>query len=52
MVVLFQIHPQDKDIAFSVVKVWDEGLTKNLAKEFEVLWKKGENLELKSTIEK
>jgi hypothetical protein len=45
-VVLFQLHPRDKDRILSVVKIWDAGLAKNLGEEFESLWNWGEELDL------
>ncbi|MDQ1254111.1 MAG: HTH-type transcriptional regulator, sugar sensing transcriptional regulator [Euryarchaeota archaeon] len=45
-VVLFQLHPRDKDRILSVVKIWDAGLAKNLGEEFDSLWNWGEQLDL------
>lgn len=44
-VVLFQLHPRDKDRILSVVKIWDPGLAKNLGEEFDSLWNWGEQLD-------
>jgi HTH-type transcriptional regulator, sugar sensing transcriptional regulator len=45
-VILFQLHPRDKDRILSVVKIWDAGLAKNLGEEFDSLWNWGEELDL------
>jgi sugar-specific transcriptional regulator TrmB len=45
-VVLFHLHPRDKDRILSVVKIWDAGLAKNLGEEFDSLWNWGEQLDL------
>jgi sugar-specific transcriptional regulator TrmB len=45
-VILFQLHPRDKDRILSVVKIWDAGLAKNLGEEFDSLWNWGEALDL------
>lgn len=45
-VVLFQLHPRDKDRTLAVVKIWDAGLAKNLGEEFDSLWSYGEQLDL------
>jgi HTH-type transcriptional regulator, sugar sensing transcriptional regulator len=50
-VVLFQLHPRDKDRILSVVKIWDAGLAKNLGEEFDSLWNWGEQLDLEKFAE-
>ena len=50
IVVLLQLHPQDKDRILSVVKIWDTGLAKNLGEEFELLWNSGEKLDLEKVL--
>ena len=45
-VVLFQLHPREKDRILSVVKIWDAGLAKNLGEEFDSLWNWGEEFDL------
>lgn len=51
VVVLLQLHPQDKDRILSVVKIWDAGLAKNLGEEFELLWNSGEKLDMEKIAE-
>lgn len=50
-VVLFQLHPREKDRILSVVKIWDTGLAKNLGEEFDSLWNWGEQLDLEKLSE-
>lgn len=50
-VVLFQLHPRDKDRILSVVKIYDAGLAKNLGEEFDSLWNWGEQLDLEKFAE-
>jgi HTH-type transcriptional regulator, sugar sensing transcriptional regulator len=50
-VVLFQLHPRDKDRILSVVKIWDAGLAKNLGEELDSLWNWGEQLDLEKLAE-
>lgn len=51
VVVLFQLHPHDKDRILSVVKIWDAGFAKNLSEEFELLWDCGEKLDMETVAE-
>ena len=46
VVVLFQLHPTDKDRVLSIVKIWDTGLAKSLGEEYDSLWTLGEQLDL------
>jgi len=45
-VVLFQLHPTDKDRILSIVKILDTGLAKSLGEEYDLLWSRGEQLDL------
>jgi HTH-type transcriptional regulator, sugar sensing transcriptional regulator len=44
-VILFQLHPRDRDRILSVVKILDTGLAKSLGEEFDSLWNWGEQLD-------
>lgn len=46
VVVLFQLHPTDKDRILSIVKIWDKGLAKSLGEEYDSLWSRGDQLDL------
>lgn len=51
LVILLQPHPLDRDRLISVVKIWDADLAKSLRKEFEVMWKLGNTLDLGKRVE-
>jgi Predicted transcriptional regulators len=46
LVILLQPHPLDKNRLISVMKILDADLAKSLRKEFDIMWKAGEILEL------